>query len=685
MRVTISKTTAFCIAVILTISVVSHWQWFFKNSYFGWGDARLLTRFKESWISYANFPNIWSMYGTGLGEIDLIFSQYPIYMVFGALTQLGFDARLVSKLIFLVPVALIPALGSYLLIRDITRSHLSSIIGSIIYSFNVNALLTQTGSLSISAAYALAPVCFLMFIKALEKKSIRLGLVTGLIFFLQSIYEFRIFYVTAFVLFFYLIFYFVVKKENYSKNLIRTLYHTALPFIFLAFATSYWLFPYLMTGSIQTNPAFSRPLFGDKYASFKQSIAFFSPWWTAGHGYANGVVQPIPVYFWTIPTLALLGFILNTKSQEAYFFLFISVLGILLTKQSDSPFPNLYLWLFQHFPGFNAFRESSKFFLILSIGYSALIAFLVSFFRSYKIISLLIAAGIGALFLWNIKPLITGQIGGLFIPKTRPQDFIVLKDFLHGQKDFFRTAWIPAAGMWGYYSDIHPKIDLHTVYFDILGPMMASSQGHVRAPNKSSLIGDVNHQFFDLFVQSNSNELLDSLNIKYVIVPLEDKANDDDVFVNYGLPDREYLLNFLDGVPYLSRVSAGTSEIVVYENSNFKPLILIGPSPVHYQRLSSSEYVIQLPPTDEASQLVFTDAYHPAWTLTVNDQSYVSEKFQQLFNSFSLPPHAQPVTARLFFTPQKYVVYGSTISLASLLTTLLVLLILSIRARERKI
>jgi len=61
------------------------------------------------------------------------------------------------------------------------------------------------------------------------------------------------------------------------------------------------------------------------------------------------------------------------KNKDVVFFGVVALIGILLSKQVDDPFPGLYPWLFKNVPGFNAFREASKFYFLIALGYSVLI------------------------------------------------------------------------------------------------------------------------------------------------------------------------------------------------------------------------------------------------------------------------------------------------------------------------
>jgi|GEM_PF-7061107 len=67
----------------------------------------------------------------------------------------------------------------------------------------------------------------------------------------------------------------------------------------------------------------------------------------------------------------------NRRRRYILFFAVLSVIGILLSKQVSDPFGNLYYWLYDNFPGFNAFREASKFYILIALGYAVGMASLV--------------------------------------------------------------------------------------------------------------------------------------------------------------------------------------------------------------------------------------------------------------------------------------------------------------------
>jgi hypothetical protein len=146
-----------------------------------------------------------------------------------------------------------------------------------------------------------------------------------------------------------------------------------LSIIIVFLLNAYWLLAFGKTGTLTVNSFFSRELFGNEFLNINYAFTLFHPFWT-GKRTTEFIIQPIPFTFWLIPLVAFIGLFLQRKKKNILFFGMVALVGIFLTKQVGQPFPNLYPWLYTHFPGFNAFREASKFFFIVALGYSVLIA-----------------------------------------------------------------------------------------------------------------------------------------------------------------------------------------------------------------------------------------------------------------------------------------------------------------------
>jgi hypothetical protein len=284
--------------------------------------------------------------------------------------------------------------------------------------------------------------------------------------------------------------------------------------------------------------------------------------------------------------LAALGLILYRRNPQIVFFGLITLIGALLTKQEAEPLSHLYLWLYSHVPGFNAFREASKFYFLIVLGYSVLIGALVKGIgeikRSKKVWTVgkvIIVLGITGLFLWNTKPFITGEIGTIFVPREIPNDYLITKDFILNQPDYFRTYWIPISSRWSIYTNQHPKVN----GIDIVNGDWANL-----AMNSASK-SPTNQQIVSILKQPYAKNLLDRASIKYIFVPLRDEANNDDFFVFYG-DDRQFYVDTLNSLPFLKRIDIGTKNLAVYENTDFKPYIF---SPTNLYQLPSTQNLPQ--------------------------------------------------------------------------------------------
>lgn len=423
--------------------------------------------------------------------------------------------------------------------------------------------------------------------------------------------------------------------------------------------------------------------------------------------------MPIPVYFWLVPVFAMVGLFLHRKNKHILFFGLVSFLGILLTKQVGLPFSGLYEWMYLHFPGFSAYREASKFFFIVALGYSVLIAGFIDWLfinfqkekrQSYIVYGVTLLVAI--LFLWNAKPAITGELGTLFVPRHIPEDYIVLKNNIIKQPEFFRTLWVPVYSRWSIYTNNHPELSAID-QINGAGGMLITNE----AKDEKNVEGDL---VIKLLQKPVGNTLLDTASIKYVFVPLQDDANDDNFFKYYG-KDRSFYITSLDSIPYLKRVNIGLKNIAVYENEGFKPHIsLTNISPDNGDSISSqfinpSEYKVLLSHVMNPITLHFSESYHPKWKLhvgefewikTVTDKNYFltdrdHTKDTYGLNSYYLDPRAicqnydckknpdgsYDIEMTLFFQPQAYGYIGSIISAITFISSVIFLIVSFVKVR----
>lgn len=705
------------ILFLILLVCITHWRWIFLDEYFSSGDSSFLTWFVDTCKDLFTFPSIWlSFYGTGggFGSSNLVLSIYPsLYITYAGLSTLFQNTIVASKLVYFIPIPIVSIVGSSLLIQYLLKNKMAGIVGSIVYSYNVHALLLQTGTIHWAMAYAFSPLIIYLFIKSIDSKKLSLSVLTGLVGFIAGSYDFRILYIVAWVMLFYIIYQSLFKiKDKTFTQILPILQYGLIPFVIIFLLSFFWILPFYFSKTLANNPFLDRAIFGSQFFNLPQAVTFFYPFWT-GNIPSVFHVQPIPSYFWLIPAFALMGLITNLKNKKILFFAFVAILGIVLAKQADYPFPHLYEWLYYHFPGFNAYREASKFYLLIALGYSILIgAFVKSLMQGkskdgpFLYARYIVTAVIIGIFLWNAKPLITGEIGKLFIPITRPSDYKVLADFLSNDHQFSTTLWVPHFSKWSFFNNTHPYWALYGASaWDTAFRKNPAYRAHVY--NTVKISPDL-YWVLGLLDQSFSNNFLDVTSTKYIIVPAQYKDTpDDDMFLGTSINDRPFIINFLDHSAFIKRINIGTKDMVVYENSNFKPLIYITNmlddvykaipfKPVNYQRISSTEYLIKINNISKPVYLNFNNSYATGWVLDLGDRHYLSNNNHLQTNVQSNAFYINPaeitknydkqfyaknadgsinLKLRLYYQPQDLVNIGVYVSLATLMLVLTYLLI----------
>jgi len=216
--------------------------------------------------------------------------------------------------------------------------------------------------------------------------------------------------------------------------------------------------------------------------------------------------------------------------------------------------------------------------------------------------------------------------------------------------------------------------------------------------------------------------LFDSSLIKYVIVPLQDKANDDDFFVYYG-NDRNFYIRELDQIPWLKKIDIGTKELVVYENEGYRPHIYttgeretiykeVPYKVVDFRFINPTEYKISLKNISTLTYINFSEAFHQDWRVRVGEfdwfkvltekNYFIPNKYHYKndaqLNSFLIDPNvicrdyeckknpdgSYDLNLTLFFSPQSYFYLGLTISGLTLFGCLSYLVVYFVRSRKTK-
>ncbi len=619
------------LGLLLIFSIVLHRGWFFDysvNTHADWGYFTL-----ESQRALFSLPHIWN--STHQGYVDLGLSFYPINVLWGGLGYVT-NFAISERILYFFPSVIVCVISSYFLIRKVSNSPHGALFGSLVFSYNTYFLNARLGHLTLMMAFALAPLFLLLFILTLERRSYWYALLAGLTASLLSFYEFRGFYVVGWIVIFYFIYFsfFLIDRKNFFRQIVRYSSFLFLVFGIVILTNFYWLYGYTSLGTLSSNAIFNRDLFGSEFLLFSNSITLSHPFWTGTEPTAF-VRQSIPFYRWFLPVFALCGLFFARKNKYSVFFGFVSLLGILLAKQDNTPFPGIYMWLYASFPGFNAFREASKFFFIVALGYSALIGFLISWlWEETKLKSILILRWIVPIIIIMIvlvdsRGFFTQEVKTLITPRTIPRDYVLTNTFIQSQDSYFKTLWVPLNPRWSTSTQFHPRNDTHWLIYNSLSSFVAEKRFNSSLEDDSLMLYLLQHPYFD--------RIIDILSVKYVMVPLADKANDDNLFSFYET-ERSEFVKALDTLSFLRRKDIGTDEVIVFENEGYRSKVYLTSELDTYTQsnmfiniyprfISPDHYDFELTNISKPIYINFSEAFHPDWSLRAGSFSYLSQLY----------------------------------------------------------
>lgn len=708
------------ILFVLLIGIAYN-QWIFHWGILSYGDWYFFHRESLETIRFSFF-HLW-ISDFSLGSVNIGLGQAPTYALYGVFAYVfGWGYAISSRIIHLLPIIIFTPLLSYVLLWKLTRNKLAAAVGTLVYSFNTYFLLLDAGTVTLMGAFAFLPGIFLLYYETLESFHLKYAVGTAFLLGISSAYEPRIFYITIWILFVYAIFTLFKSLGKSRKFLLKLISYSFIPLVLGLLLNFYWLFSLVHSHSLTSNVLFSRSLFGDEFLNILYAVTLYHPFWS-GSAPAIFVNQKIPFFAWLVPIGAFLGVYLNKKNSIVLFFGILALLGILLTKQSGYPFEWIYLWLYNHVPGFNAFREASKFYGIIALSYSVLIAFFIHWLWMQKwentlkkVFPVFISIVLAGIFVFNLKPLITGDIKTLFVEKHIPNDYLIVKNKIIADKQYYRTLWVPVYSRWGIVTNLHPELNL----VDLSNSTWLHYTLQHIPPGKyvegELLANFINDKNFQGLVQSSS--------VRYLFVPLEDKVNEDDFFVFYGKP-RIYYIKILDSMSWLKKVNIGTKEIVVYENTLYRPHIYITTETetveknlpyknIYFSSINSAKYTITFPHVKDPFYMNFSETYDPNWKLHIGNFSWISSLISKNYflrpglhvkndiglNSFYVNPNeickgmitgcikntdgTYTIAATLYYAPEAYMNVGLMVSGLTFVAIVVYLGFLGLSALERK-
>ncbi len=657
-------------------------NWFYLNIISS-GDFSFISPSRLQDVSLMPYAWGWNLAVGGLGAFVSPFSwlHYAEAIPLFFAKSLSLNWSVVERIFYFYPLLLaLIVIPSFVFKKFFPASKLG-FFSTLIFSLNTYILmLIGGGQIFISLSYAIAPLVFYLFIISFNQKKLFVSFLTGLVLSLQVMLDLRIAYVTVFAFFFYILF-----NIDFSKKfLFRIVYCLIIPFFITFLLNSYWIIPTLI---LRINPLYD---LGQIYTSFgavkffsfatlENTISLLHPNWPEN---LFGKVFFMKSEFLIIPILAYssLFFIKNIEAKikrNIIFFASLGLLGAFLAKGANDPFGFIYIWMFDHIPGFIMFRDPTKWYLLIAISYSILIPFSIgkiyeylgnlkgfSLFPLFNNISLrlkilnpknIFLFGVVIYLLFLINPALFGKLSGAFKSTVIPNDYIKLEKYLSSDKNFHRVLWFPTVQRFGYYSNLHPAIPAREFFKEIDNKLLVEK-----------------------FKQKDTPRVLTDSSVKYIIVPYDSQG---EIFLKdrkYNISLYLFTLGQLKSTVWLKKVKQ-IGKIYIFEIENYKEHFWTDSKnlSIKYERINPVRYKIYLENVKNNDKLIFSEKYDKNWELKEVDSTenvLYSVPYNKVFNSFNLQ-HEGNFTMQLYYRPQIYVIIGTMVGLISLILILFYLLI----------
>lgn len=554
------------------------------------------------------------------------------------------------------------------------------LLASFLYITNTYILLVAGGGQMGSVlAYAIAPFVMarainlreFLFIKG-KRYAIANTILLGFLLSVQILFDFRFAYITMGGVLLYLLVRFPYKLKQIAFIL---LYILLIPVSISILLHAYWLLPLIVfrqnpvasLGAAYTSVA-SLQFFS--FATFSNSISLLHPYWPDN---IFGFVSFMNPEYLLIPVVAFSAlFFIGTKkvkyteNRAILFFSLLGLFGAFLAKGSNDPFGQVYIWAFEHVPGFIMFRDPTKWYLLIALSYSLLIPF--TLYSAYKVINsrfktqnsklqikilrifpnLLLLLFV-LVWLFTIKQALLGDLNGTFANHVVPEEYIQLKNMLIRDPQFSRTLWIPNLQRFGYYDQTHPAIVGEEFY---------------NVTSSSAIIKQLQ--------QKNAEQNLSNDSVKYIIVPID---SEQEIFLKdrkYYAQERNQLVAQLQKISWLRR-DPSFKELAVFaiKGNNKERFWMIGNREITSHMLSDSKYLLTVSP-GPAAKLIFNESYSPYWEATYNGSSIEHYKFG-LFNEYKIPTSGNKLNIILRYLPLTYFQIGRIISLITIIAVICLL------------
>lgn len=470
----------------------------------------------------------WNRGSQGFGEYTIPFLWvWPMDFLYGLAAYLGLSFSLIQRLLGIIPVIILGAIGIRKLLKHYSLNETSVLVGTLIYILNTYfILLIDGGQLAFALSYAWLPFVFLGFVRAYENYNARTIFIAALSVSVFVLTDIRYVYL-AFLLFGVFIFYqfLILPSKDYFSIFGRLVVLVGLSTIMLIGILAYMIIPafFAQGANLPSGYADISQTNFLGFTTIANAILLLQPHW-----YENvfGQLSELQWQFVLFPLLAFSAPILNRKNKTIGFWLIVSILGIFLTKGSLEPFGEVYTWLFTNFPGFSLFRDSTKFYVFIALSYTVLSSYTIHALSKSKLLGIIIGIAAVSISLLITSPVWQEKMTGILSSPRHLDSFRIVASQLSSDQNFGRILWIPGRTPLSYADVNHPSVE--------------SSRLLSLRPFAIGVVG--NYELFNFLRDAPfMNQILRIAAVSYVAYPYPDEKR-----FNLKEDENEYYNTFLN-------------------------------------------------------------------------------------------------------------------------------------------
>jgi len=432
-------------------------------------------------------PQAWiTRYGNSFGSDNVsTLWLWPYDFLGGALSKIGFSYSSFIKVFGILPSVLLGYFGIYTILKKANLHKNARVLGGLLYVTSTYfLLLIDGGQVQVALAYGMLPIVLQAFLVSLEKKTLIPKMYFGITLTLLGFCDFRFVYVALIVL--------ALWTLVHVKQLKSAATTTIVGSLVLLIANIYWMYPVLVYRSVSLPYSYSQPaeLGFLSFATFWHGFQFLAPHW-----YENifGTIALINPLFFVVPFISFAAPVFVRRNKSVAFYLLVLAVGLLLSKGLNPPLESVNLFIFQNIPGMSLFRDPTKFYFLLGLGFAGLSAYTLNYLIEQKRVYL--TRGVYTLFslylIGVVSPIISGKMTGILNYPDQVSEYNTFKEVIT-KKGPGRTLWIPDRGQLGFSSPLNPSLDM--TILNQIRPFVSQSVGSYEINNflrEGSFVGEL--------------------------------------------------------------------------------------------------------------------------------------------------------------------------------------------------